>query len=370
MMRNVAIVASCSDEIVSKNRWIQTVELHGASLKCGVVRTNPPSFNPTSDAHKASVLVKVKAFSCNYRDQNPILLTSVRGPQNSFYVIGSDFVGAVLQTGNDVNGLKVGDKVIGNNAYKGHGLDRKGEREGIPTNHASAEYQVIPAAQLLKIPYEMPEEKAAAFSVNSQTAYSMVRKLEVTEGENVLVTSARSNTSLAAILALRKHRVNVYALTTSTGYESRFGVLGVKEVIRGSDLQRLGELAVSIGGFQCVIDPFYDLNLLKGVSLMASEGRYTSCGMWNQFQALTQNNGQRIKQDFSAALTRSIMNNLKLLFNCLGSTGDLQAAIQDYSSGDYDVVIDSIHTGDDVGAFLWRTFNAPDRFGKVVYRYS
>ena len=56
--------------------------------------------------------------------------------------------------------------------------------------------------------------------------------------------------------------------------------------------------------------------------------------------------------------------------NCLGTTEDLKNALQDYASGDLKVIIDSVFTGNQVGAFFDRTYNAPDRFGKVVYRYS
>jgi hypothetical protein len=70
------------------------------------------------------------------------------------------------------------------------------------------------------------------------------------------------------------------------------------------------------------------------------------------------------------ALGYSIANNLQILFNCLGDTNDLQNAIDDYAAGGLDVVIDSVHTGNEVGAFLTRAYMAPDRFGKVVYQYN
>jgi hypothetical protein len=34
------------------------------------------------------------------------------------------------------------------------------------------------------------------------------------------------------------------------------------------------------------------------------------------------------------------------------------------------VAVDSVYSGREVGAFLDRTYNARDRFGKVIYQYD
>jgi len=62
--------------------------------------------------------------------------------------------------------------------------------------------------------------------------------------------------------------------------------------------------------------------------------------------------------------------NIQIIGNCVGLARDLKDAIRDYQSGALKVIIDSVYTGTQVGAFLERTFNSPDRFGKVVYLYS
>ena len=64
-----------------------------------------------------------------------------------------------------------------------------------------------------------------------------------------------------------------------------------------------------------------------------------------------------------------MLHNLQLIGNCLGSVDDLRRALADHLGGRLDVTIDSVHGDGNVGTFLDRTFNAADRFGKVVYRY-
>jgi NADPH:quinone reductase-like Zn-dependent oxidoreductase len=376
-MRNVVILGNRTKEMLAQNPSVSTIDLHGVSVNCGVIATRPPAFESGSENDRAKVLVHVKAFSCNYRDQALILAASRKGPENSFYTIGSDFVGEVVAAGEAVEAFGAGDRVIGNYSYVGAHFAETPYRQGVTTNHSSAEYQIFDADKIIKIPAAMPDEVAGAFSINAQTAYSIVRKLGVSEGDNVLVTAARSHTSMFTINGLRKYRANVYALTTSKGYEEQFARLGVKEVLQVephlnnlAEDPRVVEIARSIGGFSHVIDPFYDVYLPKVVYVMAPGGKYISCGFWGQYQHFTDEKVADPNLRLHQALSYSIANNLQILFNCLGDTSDLQNAIDDYEAGDLKVVIDSVHTGNEVGAFLMRTYMAPDRFGKVVYQYN
>jgi len=376
-MRNIAILGNKTKELLAKNPSVSTIDLHGMPINCGIVATAPPAFERDGEKDRAKVLVNVKAFSCNYRDQFLILAASKKGPENSFYTIGSDFAGEVVAVGDAVEGVAVGDKVIGDYSYVGAQFIETPYRQGVVTNNSSTEYQVFEANNVIKVPLTMPDEVAGAFTINAQTAYGIVRKLEVKAGDNVLVTAARSHVSLFAIGRLRKCKANIYALTTSKGYEERLIRLGVKEVFqidsRLSNLAetpRILEVARSIGGFHHVIDPFYNVYLPKAVYVMAPGGKYISCGYWGSYYDLTGEKASHPNSGLHKALVHSIFNNLQLLFNCLGLRSDLQNAIDDYAAGDLDVVIDSVHTGNEVGAFLTRTYIAPDRFGKVVYRYN
>ena len=375
-MRNIAILGNKTKELLANNPSVSTINLHGVPVNCGIVATMPPAFE-SGEKDRRKALVKITAFSCNYRDQALILAACRKGPENSFYIIGSDFVGEVIAVGEDVEGFAVGDKVIGDYSYIGAQFVETPYRQGVTTNHSSTEYQAIDANKIIKVPSAMPNEVAGAFSVNAQTAYSIVRKLGVKEGADVLVTAARSHTSMFVINGLRKHKANVYALTTSKGYDERFARMGVKEVLQvDSSLNHLAEdprvleVARTVGGFDHVIDPFFDVYLPKVVYVMSPGGKYISCGFWGQYQRFTDEKVIDPNMKLNHALSYSIANNLQILFNCLGDKNDLQKAIDDYAAGDLNVVIDSVHTGNEVGAFLTRAYMEHDRFGKVVYRYN
>ena len=145
-----------------------------------------------------------------------------------FYPLGSEFVGEVIQKGNAVTNLEIGDTVIGNGNYPYSGYENV--KPGLPTNHTSKELDAFHFSKLVKVPKSMPVEVAAGLSLGGQTAYSMIRKLHLQKGEKVLVTAATSNTSLFAINALKHQDVDVYAVTTSPKYKDQLLDLGVKEV--------------------------------------------------------------------------------------------------------------------------------------------
>ena len=64
-----------------------------------------------------------------------------------------------------------------------------------------------------------------------------------------------------------------------------------------------------------------------------------------------------------------MIRNLVIQGNCLGTSGDLEFALQTYSDGNLKVPLDSICSDLDVRGFLERRYLARERFGKVVYQY-
>lgn len=373
-MRSLVVFGATgvTDEIAER---YASVEIDGMVVRSGIVHTPEPAFDPGDPAHARSVLVQVGAFSCNYRDKGYILHMD-RKPAQAVFAIGSDFVATVLAVGPGVKALQPGDRVIAQNHYTGFGYDADGVREGIATSSASKECQIFHENKLIRIPERMADEVAAGFSIGAQTAYSMVRKLAPRPGEKVLVTSATSNTSLYAVAALRRHGVQVYAATTSTGFDDRLRAAGADHVVHvgtGEDSFRNGEaltvLAAQIHGFDCVVDPYFDLHLEKAVTILAPLGRYTTCGLLGQNPTVASRAGLT-PMNAEAIMVQVLTRNLTILGNCIGLRDDLRQAVTDYERGALEgVVVDSVFSGADTAGFLARTFNDRTRFGKVVFRY-
>jgi NADPH:quinone reductase-like Zn-dependent oxidoreductase len=238
----------------------------------------------------------------------------------------------------------------------------------------------VHVAKLARIPNAMSDAEAAAFSIGAQTTFSMVRKLAVAPGSSVLVTGGRSNTSLFAIHALQAQALDpppaIFVSTTSEQSEKALRTIGIADVIRidrevpsFADNPVVQRVLRENGGFNAVFDPFYDVHLRPAVAVMKQNGRYSSCGRYDQTGHLVPHQRRVEPPTAGPLMSRVLFNNLQIIGNCLGTTADLECALAAYSEGRFPVIVDSVFSGGDAAGFLDRTYNAPDRFGKVVYLY-
>ena len=341
------------------------VEVAGANLRFGLVHAEDTAFSAGRPDDAEKVLVRTDAFSCNYRDTALLkLLSSALGDRRYSY-FGSEFVGEVVDVGSSVTSLAVGDRVIPNGAYPESGVP--GLRGGIPTNHGSRRLQVHHPGRLAKIPSTMPDDVAASFTIGAQTSYGMIDRLNLADGEKVLITAGRSNTSLFAMQALRDRPVEITVLTTSASEAPWPDHVDVVRVSPGVPLAECDVLRRA-GPFDCVVDPLFDVYLGQVSPLLAMGGRYITCGLYHQ-------TGDLAPPAFGPGrlehvLTTAILKNHQIMGNCLGSAAHLERAIEDYSCGDLDVIVDQRFTGADAAAFVNRTYNDRTRFGKVVYQYA
>jgi NADPH:quinone reductase-like Zn-dependent oxidoreductase len=362
---------------------VESLTIEGYKVMCGFFPAKFPNFDSTGK-HSRSVLLRNRAFSCNYRDKAIILRMANMPLNKSFYPIGSEFCATVMEVGKDVRDLNVGDRVMINSYYA------SGERPwGIPTNHASRLVQIIPSSKLMKVPDAMTDEEAASFSIGGQTSFSMVRRTEITRGTKVLVTGGSSNTSLFLMASARRAGGDVYATTTSSHKIDALIKAGSNRVYvvdpEHGGIQYNEEIidfCRDSGGFDVVLDPFADLYLAQAVHVMAVWGRYISCGVERQFppagSGLSLSSDQPLldADGFFAVMTK----NLNIIGNCIGSTEDLENALDAWSNGELPVAIDSVFSSEDAAGngelicrgaaeFLSRTYLDSDRIGKVVYRY-
>jgi len=364
-MRSVVI---CGPELPSSagRDAVRAVSIDGVRVPCGVIVTADRAFDRDAPANAEKVLVRVRRFSCNYRDKGFVLRAAARLPADRCFAIGSEFVGDVVAVGTGVERVRPGDRVMGDNSYP------HGARGGVPTNGASREYLVLHEDKVIAVPAGMPDDVAAAFSLGAQTAFSMVARLAPQRGDRVLVTAARSNTSLFAMAALHARGVEVHLVTSSAGHVDQLRARGASEVYvvdpaqSHTGQQALVAAARRAGGFTGAIDPFFDLHLHHVLPLMRNGARYVTCGF--QAQRGVDPDAAAANASAHAAICMAIVNNVSIIGNCLGLRTHLEQALAAYDTGKLEVAIDSVFAGDAAG-FLARTFTAADRFGKVVYAY-
>jgi NADPH:quinone reductase-like Zn-dependent oxidoreductase len=87
---------------------------------------------------------------------------------------GSDLAGVVQELGDGVDAFATGDEVLGH----------------VDTRSSQAEYAVADVANLIAKPSALPWEVAGSLFVAGSTAWAMVKAVEVTQGDIVLVAGA------------------------------------------------------------------------------------------------------------------------------------------------------------------------------------
>ena len=344
--------------------------LHGSVVHFALVERPDIAFDETSPVHANDVLVKVHAFSCNYREKGR-LLQAARRPEGGYLVLGSEFAGTVLRVGSAVDDLRPGDRVFGNGA-----VDAAQAHPGLSTQRASQELQVLPRAKVMRLPAPMSLAQAAAFSVGAQTAYSMVRRLRPPRDAHIAVTAATSNTSLFVIEALVARGHAVHALTTSAAAVPRLRALGVQDCCvlartEESEPLLLAYLAAQgLEKFDAVIDPFMDIYLRKLVRHLRRGGSYITCGVYQQFSEEAPDGFMQQGLPLAEVFSLIVRKNISLVGNNLGTTGDLDEALADHCAGRLSVPLDTVTGPGGLADFVERTWLAAGRHGKVVFEYG
>lgn len=149
--------------------------------------------------------------------------------------IGNDFAGVVDALGDGVTGLTLGEGVFG------------GAR-----GHAVADYTVVPADELERIPAGLSFEVAGALAIAGRTAVASVRQVALTAADTVFVSAAAGGVGILAAQLATKTGATVVGTASEANHEFLRG-LGVVPVAYGDGLvDRLRDAAP--GGYTAALD--------------------------------------------------------------------------------------------------------------------
>lgn len=362
-MRALAVVTqSLYDQIEDHNKHL--ISIDNVKIPLAFIEGIFPDFDADADQFANLVLVRKTSFSLNYRDLGVIENAWQRlktTEMDTFYPIGSDFAGYIVAVGKNVTSLAIGDLVLGNCFYP---EAENGAMPGIPSNHASKEYEIYHYAKLIKVPSYLSDVEAGALGIGTQTANAMVRKAKIKKGDNVLVTSVTSNTSYFLLNALWNLDCNVYGLSYSGKntelVQKQFPF--VKEIFSVSENNIPKSLLIDV-----VLDSFSDTYVEYLLPQLNLNARYLTCGIFNQSLDKLKN----VKPtNLTLLIANLMMRNISLIGNCLGTTEDLASGLEFYKTKK--LLVDSIFTNEDsLSAFITKSYNLEsDKFGKVIYEYT
>lgn len=208
------------------------------------------------------VVVAVRAIGLNFFDTLIIGGKYQTKPELPFSP-GGEIAGVVIETGENVTHLKVGDRVMG---YVGHG----GAREEI----------VVPASRLSLIPAELSDEVAAGLSITyGTTLHALKDRAQLKHGETLAVLGAAGGVGQAAIEIGKIMGAKVIACASSDDKLAFCRALGADEGVNYQTQNLKDALRALVKtGVDVVYDPVGGELTEAAVRALAWNGRHLVVG--------------------------------------------------------------------------------------------
>ena len=281
------------------------------------------------------------------------------------HIVGSDAAGVVESVGPAVRGYAPGDRVMINPGLScgtcaacvdgDEPLCRSFRLLGEHTAGAAAEFVVVPAANLAKVPDEMPWHQAAAFSLVTLTAWRMLTHRAVLRpGETVLIWGIGGGVA-QALLRIAK-LVGAHTIVTSGSAVKLAAArkLGADAVIDHAATDVVAAVRELTGGrgADVVADSVGQATWERSLRALRRGGRLVVCG------ATT---GPSVSLD----IRRLFWNQWSLLGSTMGSRREYREVVRLAARGLLWPVVDQVVPLDGAAEAL-RRLSSGEQFGKLV----
>ncbi|HEX2091516.1 MAG TPA: zinc-binding dehydrogenase [Longimicrobiaceae bacterium] len=309
------------------------------------------------------VLVRVRAAALNHLDLwvrrgLPIEITLP-------HVGGSDIAGVVAEVGEQVSGVRAGERVVVNPST---GCGRcewcaAGEVSMCPDfriigehlDGGFAEYVAVPAANVYPIPDHVSFETAAALPVSYQTAWrALVTRARVRPGDDVLVLGASGGTAVAAVQIARLMGARVFAVTRGAEKAACVREIGAEVVYDRDEVDFSRQVYADTGkrGVDVVVENVGEATWKGSVRALAKGGRLVCYG------ATT---GPRGEIDLRVLFWKQV----EIIGSTMASRAEFEAMLRVAWRGELRPVIDRVLPLDRAREAHER-LEAGGQFGKIV----
>lgn len=324
---------------------------------------------PTPEPGYGEVRVRVLASALNHLD-----VWVRRGmpgiPPSLPHIAGGDVAGVVDAVGDGVPGWQPGERVVLNPTLSCGQCEwcRKGEDSlcdhfGVLGEHrwgGFAEYVVVPAGNLERIPDGFDTEQVAAAPLAFATAWRMlVTRAAIKPGETVLVVGAGGGVNSAAIQIARLAGCHVWATTSSVEKVEQAKALGAEFVVNyAENPQWSREIFLHSGkrGVDVVVDNVGQATWKDSVRSLAKNGRLMTVG------ATTGHLGEN---DIRAIFWKQ----LQLIGSTMSTRGEFAAVMREVWAGQLTPVVDRVLPLSELRA-AQEAMERGEQFGKIVFRVS
>jgi NADPH:quinone reductase-like Zn-dependent oxidoreductase len=263
------------------------IEAHGGPEVLSYGERPEPAVKPNE------VKVRVRAAALNRLDL--YTRSGARGLRRSFpppLILGGDCAGDVVGMGEQVAGLKEGDRVVVNPLVDSSQLGAypPGRHDAAPApqflgsaiDGSYAEYVSVPAGNAHPIADQVSYEEAAAMPTTFLPVWNMmVRRAQLKPWETVLVLSASAGVGTAAIQVARNViGARVIATTSTAEKAAKARELGADAVInyKEEDIAERVKALTNGRGVDVVVDHVGAEFFTPAFNSLKAGGRYTICG--------------------------------------------------------------------------------------------
>jgi alcohol dehydrogenase len=186
--------------------------------------------HPRPKAVEGHVVIRVKASSFNYHDVFTVKgMPGIKVPLP--VVIGLDMAGDIAEIGPGVSGWKEGDAVLVNPLNKKKGL------MGEMLDGGMAEYCLVAADQLIRMPDEVSYADAASLPVAYGTAHRMlVTHNTINAGDKVIILGASGGVGTGCVELCKLLGAHVIACASSEEKMAKLREIGADETINYTEV--------------------------------------------------------------------------------------------------------------------------------------
>ena len=246
--------------------------------------------------------VKIRVKACGINRLDIFTRAGKRGVKVNFdgpHILGGDVAGDVVETGESVKNLKIGQRVVVNPRLVCskcndclNGNDESCTRYrmlGTSINGGYAEYTKTHKDNVFEIPDNLSYEGAAALPTVYVPCWSMFeRRAKLKSSETTLIASASSGVGSAAIQFAKFVVGATVIATTSNGFKTqRAKDVGADFVINYNE-EDIGKKVMEItegNGADVIFDHVGTDFWNQAISVLAPGGRYGICGVTSGYKA-------------------------------------------------------------------------------------
>lgn len=332
-------------------------------LKFGEIQTPAPE--------RGEALVKVHMVGLNGYD---LMARSGRYKPNKGvfpHILGGDFGGELVALGPDTTSdIPVGTRVTswwvvpcGRCDQCMEGFPNRCAKNyrylGAHLHGAYAQYVKLPAHHLIALPDDVSHEQAAAFPNAYGTAWHMVvTRANVRPGETVLVNSASSGVSMAAIQICKSLGAYVYTSSSADWKLEKAKDLGADEVINYNEQDFVSEIMARTKkrGVDVVVEHVGGDFLGKSIRCLTRGGRVVTVGGTKSYKC---------EIDVNYIFHKELM----VIGSNSATKRDLDLMIPLLSAGKLNPVIDKVFPLEEAAqAHVY--LESAKQFGKILLRVS